>query len=169
MSIIAEDLSKSRALLAAGARVDAQDTHGNTPLHNASYHNSVASVKLLLAQIGSKEALTLRTCEGDTALDYACSNGHLEVAKVLVAAGADINAQDERGWGPLHNSCTKFTSKSLELVEFLLESGANPLLLNSDGQRPYDITKQPSIKSVLKIQTDSFQADMDFLDGGMEF
>jgi ankyrin repeat protein len=166
---LAEDLVKCRALIAAGAKIDAQDNHGNTPLHNASYHNSVATVKILLAHKGCKEALKLRTTEGDSALDYACSNGHVEVAKLLVAGGADINAQDSRGWGPLHNACTKYNSKSLELVEFLLESGADPLLLNSDGQKPYDITREKSIKAALKVKMDSLQADMDFLDGGMEF
>ena len=160
---------KSHALLSAGARVDCQDHHGNTPIHNASYHNSVAAVKLLLSQASSRSALCLRTLEGDSALDYACSSGHLEVAMLLVNGGADVNAQDSRGWGALHNSCTKLNSKSVELVEFLLESGADPLRFNSDGQRPFDISRERSIRSVLKTKMDMLEADMEFLDGGMEF
>lgn len=166
---MAEDLVKSRALLLAGARVDFQDHHGNTPLHNASYHNSIAAIKLLLSQAETRSALNLRSCEGDSALDYACSSGHLEVAMLLVGGGADVNAQDSRGWGALHNSCTKLNSKSVELVEFLLESGADPLRLNSDGQRPYDISRERSIRCVLKAKMDALEADMEFLDGGMEF
>lgn len=168
-SILAEDFPKCRALLAAGARVDAQDDHGNTPLHNASYHNSVVAVKLLLGQPGSQEAIALRTTEGDSPLDYACSNSHVEVARALIAGGADVNAQDDRGWGPLHNSCTKFNSKSIELIELLLESGANSLITNSDKQTPYDVSREKSVKNLLKISMDSAQADIDFLDGGMEF
>ena len=80
-----------------------------------------------------------------------------------------MNAQDDRGWGPLHNSCTKFNSKSIELIELLLESGANSLITNSDRQTPYDVSREKSIKSLLKISMDSAQADIDFLDGGMEF
>ena len=149
--------------------MDVQDNHGNTPLHNASYHDSVPSVTLLLAQSESKLALNLRSCEGDSALDYACANGHLDVAMLLVAGGADVNSQDSRGWGALHNSCTKLNSKSVELVQFLLESGANPLLLNSDGQTPYDVSKEKSVRSVLKVKMDEAEADLEFLDGGMEF
>ena len=111
----------------------------------------------------------MTTTEGDSALDYACANSHVEVARALIAAGADVNAQDERGWGALHNSCSKFNSKSIELIELLLESGANSLILNSDAQTPYDISREKSVKSLLKISMDLAQADIDFLDGGMEF
>lgn len=111
----------------------------------------------------------LRSTEGDSALDYACSNGHYDLAVVLVDGGADVNARDERGWGALHNSCTKLCRYSSELVLFLLESYADPLALNSDGQTPYDISKDQGIKAILKIKMDEFKADNEFLDGGMDF
>lgn len=156
-------------MLLAGAKIECQDFHGNTPIHNASYHNSIAAVKLLLSQDGVKLAVNLRSSEGDSALDYACSKGHLEVAVLLVGGGADVNSQDSRGWGALHNSCTKLCSKSVELIEFLLESGADPMQTNSDGQRPIDISSERSVRSVLKVKMDALEADMEFLDGGMEF
>jgi ankyrin repeat protein len=33
--------------------------------------------------------------EDHTALDHACEKGHAEVVKLLMAAGADIHAQDK--------------------------------------------------------------------------
>ena len=58
-SILGVDMVKSKALLMAGARVDAPDNYGNTPLHNAVYHRSVDAVKLLLEykEMGVEQAL----------------------------------------------------------------------------------------------------------------
>jgi ankyrin repeat protein len=168
-SVITNDKECMLKLLSAGARVDTQDDHGNTPLHNASYHNSVDLLSILLDQEGSVRALGLRSSEGDTPLDYACTGGHIDIAKMVVNGGAEINSQDDRGWSALHNSCTKKHKNGDELVQFLIDAGADPFLVNSEGQRAFDITLENSIKYILKIRMDIMEADSDFLDGGMEF
>ena len=171
ISILACDIVKSRALLLAGAQIDVQDNYGNTPLHNASYHNAVVAVQLLLEhkECGLDLALRLRSHEGDSVLDYACSNGHFAIVKLFVAAGADVNDCDERGWGCLHNACTKVHGKSVELVEFLVENNADPSLTTCDGQMPIDITTDNAVKRVLKNAMKQITEDHDFLDGGIEF
>ena len=60
---------------------------------------------------------------GDTALMFASRVGDLASAKLLVAAGADVNDQD--AWGV---SATVLAAHSgyAELVEFLLDKGADP-------------------------------------------
>jgi ankyrin repeat protein len=168
-SVTTNDKVTMLKLLSAGSRVDTQDNHGNTPLHNASYHNSVELLAILLDQEGSVRALGLRSSEGDTPLDYACTNGHIDIAKMVVNGGAVINSQDNRGWSALHNSCTKKHKNGDQLVQFLLDSGADPFLVNSEGQRAFDITLENSIKYILKIRMDVIEADSEFLDGGMEF
>lgn len=126
-------------------------------------------MKLLLKHKDIIHALTLRNSQGDSPLDYVCTNGHLDMVTLLVNGGSDVNSVDERGWGSLHNSCSEFHRNSLEIVEFLLDANADPLLVNSDGQTPYDITKESSIKSVLEMRMKSLAADSKFLDGGDEF
>ena len=171
LAVLASDIVKSRALLLAGAQIDFQDNYGNTPLHNATYHNAAGVVTLLLEhkECGLEAALRLRSHEGDSVLDYACSNGHIAIAKLLVGAGADVNNCDERGWGCLHNACTKVHGKSVELVEFLVESNANPMLATCDGQLPIDITTDSVVKQVLTRAMKQISEDQDFLDGGIEF
>jgi ankyrin repeat protein len=170
-AILAGDIVKSRALLVAGAQIDTQDNTGNTPLHVASYHNAAGAVQLLLEhkECGLESALKMRSNEGDSVLDYACSNGHIAIAKLLVAAGAGVNDCDERGWGCLHNACTKAHGKSVELVEFLVENNADPLLPTCDGQLPVDITTDSAVKRVLMKAMKQISEDKDFLDGGIEF
>src|SRR2546421_7731681 len=64
---------------------------------------------------------------GDTALMFAARVGDLDSARLLVAAGASVNDAD--AWGV---SATALAAHSgfRELVEFLLEKGADP---NADG------------------------------------
>jgi ankyrin repeat protein len=156
-------------LLQAGAKVTAQDTHGNSPIHNASYHNSIAALELLLAQSDAVGALLLRTSEGDSALDYACGNNHLTAAEALLRAGAMVNDADSRRWTALHNACATYHPNALPLINALLEAGADPTLTNSDGMRPIDLTQDNPIRAVLKRRIDAILADEEFLDGGVEF
>lgn len=130
-------------------QLSTQDMYGNTPLHYAAYHNSKDIVPILLRCESSATAIPLRSLEGDSALDYACTLGHIDIVKLLVPAGADVNAFDQRGWAPLHNACSKLHRHSLSLVQYLLAAGAGPSQRNHAGQLPFDITGNAAIKQIL--------------------
>jgi ankyrin repeat protein len=59
-----------------------------------------------------------KTAEGHTALDIGCLNGHLEVAKLLVAAGARVNPQASDEAGALLSAAY---GGQLEVVKYLVE------------------------------------------------
>lgn len=42
---------------------------------------------------------------GDTALTYACENGHTDVADLLLQYGADLEHESEGGRTPLMKAC----------------------------------------------------------------
>ena len=75
-----------RALLAAGAGVNAADDDGNTMLIFASYNGHVEVARALLAAGTGVDAANN---DDDTALFTASYRGHVEVVRVLLAAGAD--------------------------------------------------------------------------------
>ena len=60
-------------------------------------------------------------CDGETPFIKACMNGHLEVAKLLITNGADMNVKNEFSFlTPLHNASQ---DGNFELSKFLLENG----------------------------------------------
>ncbi|KAF8462149.1 ankyrin repeat-containing domain protein [Kalaharituber pfeilii] len=56
-----------------------------------------------------------------TALQGASSNGHIEIVKLLLAAGADVNKQNWQKYTPLHLASNY---GYLEIVKLLLVAGA---------------------------------------------
>ena len=62
---------------------------------------------------------------GRSGLSWACEEGHLEIVRLLVELGADINQTDKCGYTPCYYACWK---GHLEVVWLLLDRGANPLI-----------------------------------------
>ncbi|MRV75349.1 hypothetical protein GJ700_26890 [Duganella sp. FT92W] len=87
----------------------------------------------------------------DTVLHTVCSWGDLESVKVLVAAGADVNAKGDQGATPLFNAVM---GENPEVVSFLLESNADPNIPNDYKRYVLDYAKNvaspASIVSVLE-------------------
>ncbi|KAL5509700.1 hypothetical protein EMCRGX_G005116 [Ephydatia muelleri] len=66
--------------------------------------------------------MTVVLQDGSSPLKAACLNGHLDVVKTLLEAGANINQADKKGRSPLYAaSC----NGHLDVVKTLLEAGAN--------------------------------------------
>ena len=68
---------------------------------------------------------------GRAALSFACQNSNVEVAKLLLERGANINHQNSRGMTALHIAC--YGSCNVEIAKLLLESGANKQLSDKNG------------------------------------
>ncbi len=73
-------------------------------------------------------------------LQAACRMGDIKVAQKLIAQGADINnVSNTLLWQPGTTALNEAVkSASYELVEYLLDSGANANLATRDGIRPFD-------------------------------
>ena len=123
-------------LLALGANVN-QIAHGNfTALWAAAYKNNPDIVQVLLAAGANPNVETLNARQ--TPLDVAVTMNYLEVIKLLVSAGADVNrAVGRYGLSVLAQSILK---PNKDLFDFLLKvhgidvnqpirNGATPLML----------------------------------------
>lgn len=110
------------ALLVAGA----DPTRANDLLfHAAPFPGALA----LLLEHGADPNAT--TANFETALSFACDEGRLASAELLLAAGANPNQLDpETGRTPLHFAAE---NGRLELVDRLLDAGADPTTRGPDA------------------------------------
>lgn len=111
-----------RAAIAEGADVADRDSDGLSPLHIAM---RCAGVRQAEALIEAKADVHAKDKGGATPLHYAAlahAQATAEFINVLIAAGADANATNERQQTPL------FWAQTSQAVESLLLAGANPKL-----------------------------------------
>lgn len=85
-------------LLNDGAKVEAKNHIGQTPLFCAVGYDNPEGVKILIAK-GAK--INMRQNDGRTPLHWAAANGYCDVAKILIANKANKNARDANGNTPL--------------------------------------------------------------------
>ena len=69
-------------------------------------------------------------------LDFAYYNNLIEVKKCVYSGKFDINVQDDKGYTPLMYA---ITNHNLQMVEFLVEQGADINLNNNEGDSPLKI------------------------------
>lgn len=83
-----------KALLTAGADLEAPTTSGDTPLAVAAMHGGTGPGRLLLSDGARVNPMNKA---GETPLMQAAANGHLEMVRLLLQKGAEIGALDEEG------------------------------------------------------------------------
>jgi ankyrin repeat protein len=88
-------------MLSAKANCNDRNIHGQTPLHLAALSLSAQSVSALL-QAGAKHDVYDNDLK--TPLHYAVikSLGSVDIARLLIESGANVNSQDKMGFSPLH-------------------------------------------------------------------
>lgn len=118
----------------ASVNVNARNLVNETPLHNAVLYQKRDIVDRLLA--GNADPTLVDMCKW-SALHYAAYNGDESLVELFLGLGVDINAADYRGRTPLYLAVMQ---RYHDVIEFLLECGANPNVRDEDGRRIEDIS-----------------------------
>ncbi|XP_026820178.1 ankyrin-2-like isoform X3 [Rhopalosiphum maidis] len=165
-------------LLDYGAKANAESKAGFTPLHLSSQEGNVEMTTLLLnhnadPNYKSKNGLTPmhlsaqedkhkvavvldnyhadinpETKAGFTPLHVACHFGQLNMVRFITARqGVNINATTASGYTPLHQASQQGHST---IVSHLLDKGADPNLLTSQGQTALSISQKLGYISVVE-------------------
>ncbi len=116
--------------------LDAVDTLGYTPLHQAILRRDLATVTRLLdrgARIdaGVAEVKPFALELGATPLQLAAAAGHADLVRLLLDRGADVHARDARGATALHRA-----AGAPDVARILLDRGADVTVADEAGQTP---------------------------------
>lgn len=122
------EMAMLKLLLNAGAEVNDVSGGGDWPLKDACQSGDAAAVAFLL-RVGANPNLT---STGETALFAAVSSDNLECVRLLLDAGADVNATDCDG-----RTCL-FHLRSEHVAHYLLERGAGAGISDQCGGLPED-------------------------------
>ena len=115
----AQDWQTVRALVGAGADVNAARADGVTPLVWAAHWDAHDVVDLL---VGAGADVDAADDHGATPLDRAAENGSLAMVQALLDAGADPNLAQASGLTPL---MTAARTGNVAIVEALVTAGAD--------------------------------------------
>ncbi len=82
---------------------------------------------------------------------------HLEIAKLLIQHGADVNSKDCNGWNPLMVAVNRGymsdpNKQSLEFAKLLIDNGADVNAKNNNGKTALDYAKKTKNSLFAKIQ-----------------
>jgi len=128
--------------------VNAVDEWGQSILMAAVVRGSLPVVASLLNTRMPRVNVNMAKPSGYTALFYSIQQPSISTMKALLRRGANPNARlllaDSAGSTPLHIACML---ESVKHIELLLEFGADPTLVNENGQYPLQMLPRDAVKS----------------------
>ena len=156
VKIISQDLLIESALkgktdliekaLKKGFPVDFTDAQKRTLLMYAAFNGHTNVIQLLINKGADVNATDL---SGSTPLMFAASGKNLPAVKLLVKYKAKVNAIDSNEhWTPLMWAAAE---GQIEVVHYLLEKGADPLLKDVDGDTAESFAKKKNHQAVANM------------------
>jgi len=114
------------------------------PLHKAAKSGDMEEVKKLIAE--GKNVNEKKKFSKKTPLMYAVENDRINIAKLLLAKGAETNDADTLGDTALLKAAEK---TNLDIMKMLLKNGADVNATNNNGDTPLlNVTKKGHIVAV---------------------
>jgi len=139
----------ARALIAAGADVNAKDAIEDSPFLYAGAEGRVEILKMTLPTADLKSTNRY----GGTALIPAAHHGHPEAVRILLGTAIDKDHVNKLGWtalleavilgdgGPVHT----------QIVRLLVEAGANVNIADREGITPLQHAKRRGYAEMVRI------------------
>ena len=139
------NLKMVKALLEAGADINAEDRAGRTALMML---DEDATADLVRALLDAGAEVKVRDDDGNSALAHAAAGSTAEVVRQLLDAGAKINMRNEAGRTALMLAAE---AGELENVRALVAAGADYNLKDDEGQTALDLAREGEHEEVTAL------------------
>jgi len=144
--------------------VNVRDRFGNTPLMNAVVANDYDRVKTLLEDPTVDIGAISYNSDKDTILTIACVNAAnareiraLDVIRLLIDAGADVNKGNAVGLSPLHAAMRIWPlGVWIDVLRTLVEAGAHINAQAVDGATVMHIAVSMNLPDIIRILNKEF-------------
>jgi ankyrin repeat protein len=145
-----DQIAVARALIAAGADVNAKDNMEDSPFLYAGAEGRNAILKMTLA---AGADLTSLNRYGGTALIPAAHHGHVEAVRILLGTRIDKDHVNKLGWTALMEAIILGDGGPVqtEIVQLLVQAGANVNVADRDGVTPLRHAKQRGYAEMVRI------------------
>uniref|UniRef100_A0A8D2IGS8 Ankyrin repeat domain-containing protein 16 n=1 Tax=Varanus komodoensis TaxID=61221 RepID=A0A8D2IGS8_VARKO len=148
LALLKEEIQK-----VAGLSKDVQKKHfgrsGDTLLHYAARHGQLSILRWLVEAFDVD--VELLNHDYKQPLHEAASMGHTDCVLYLLNRGAAVDCLKKADWTPLMMACTR---RNLEVIQVLVQRGANPLLKNKDGWNCFHIASREGDPRVVRYLLD---------------
>ncbi|KAG9336335.1 hypothetical protein JZ751_002682 [Albula glossodonta] len=165
-------LQISKYLIEHGARVGAVNSEGELPLDvatedamerllkeeikkqgvdvdSARREEERVMLQDAMAVLGGRGSLSPHPNTGATALHVAAAKGYIQVMKVLLQCGLDVDSRDSDGWTPLHAAAHWGQEEACSLLaDNMCDMGA----VNKVGQTPLDVADENIVDNLEELQ-----------------
>ena len=132
------DVARLQAHLEADpSSLKAHSHDGWTALHLAAHFGHADAARLLIRHGADVRARSTNPLDNEP-LHAALAGRSLDVARLLLDAGADPNAVEHAGYAPLHQAAEP---GDVPLIRLLLNRGARPDRKDDQGRTPLDLAQ----------------------------
>lgn len=147
----ANDIPMAKIFLQHGANVNLQDKIEDSPFLYAGAEGRTEILKLMISH---NPDYTLTNRFGGTALIPAAEKGHLANVQLLLAeTSIDVNHVNNPGWTALLEAIVLSDGGKTQqqIVQALLENGADPNIADSSGVTPLAHAKQQGYDAITNL------------------
>jgi len=146
-----QDDAAVKALIEAGADVNALDNQSYDVVTIAAVLNDLDTLRVALVGGGNARAIT--SPYSGTALIAAAHLGYAEVVRILIAAGAPLDHVNNLGWTALMESIVLGNggARHTETLDALVKAGANLNIADRQGVTPLGHAKSRGYRDMVRI------------------